>query len=414
MFHPFPSALGYSEAVSDSGQIPTTADSQKESIWSAPYIALMAVNFFQSMAAFMANTTLPVYLDALGATTSIVGVVVGAFAITALLIRPFAGPAFDSFSRKRMLLGTQAIIVVSLIGYSVVGSVPGLFLVRLLHGIGIGCGGPLAMTFVSEFLPSSRLALGISIYALAQSVAQVIGPAVGLWMVDVVGFSFAYLIAAGSVLIAMGGVLLCKEKPRERLPYKLAPSRMFAREAMPKAVALMLLAIAFAATTSYLVLYGNLLGVEGMGAYFSVYALCLVATRPIFGKAADRFGAQRVLPVGVALFAVSYIMLWQVRDFAGFMAVAVVASCGFGACAPLIQSMALESVPPERRGAASNTAFTGLDFGMLIGPATAGFVIEALVPAMGGITEAYSAMWLVMIAPLVIAMAIILSWNRKR
>ena len=40
----------------------------KETIWSFPYVALMAVNFFQSMAAFMTNTTLPVYLDALGAS----------------------------------------------------------------------------------------------------------------------------------------------------------------------------------------------------------------------------------------------------------------------------------------------------------------------------------------------------------
>ncbi|MBQ9003636.1 MAG: hypothetical protein IJ087_17455, partial [Eggerthellaceae bacterium] len=72
----------------------------RETIWSAPYVALMATNFFQSMAAFMTNTTMPLYLDALGAATSMVGIVIGAFAITALLVRPFAGPAFDSFSRK--------------------------------------------------------------------------------------------------------------------------------------------------------------------------------------------------------------------------------------------------------------------------------------------------------------------------
>ena len=35
----------------------------KDSIWSAPFVILMAVNFFQSMAAFMANATLPVFAD---------------------------------------------------------------------------------------------------------------------------------------------------------------------------------------------------------------------------------------------------------------------------------------------------------------------------------------------------------------
>lgn len=388
--------------------------SQRETIWSAPYVALMATNFFQSMAAFMTNTTLPVYLDALGAATSVVGIVIGAFAITALLVRPFAGPAFDSFSRKRMLLGAQALIGISLVGYGVVGSIPALFCVRLLHGIGIGCAGPLGMSLVSEFLPVSKLASGISIYALAQSFAQVIGPAVGLWLVEGVGFSNAYFLAAASVLVAMVGVFFVKEPERERLPYRFAPDRMFAREAVPKACVLSLLAIAFSGVTSYLVLYGNLLGIEGMGTYFVVYALCLVATRPLFGKLADRFGAPPVLLVGCVFFAVSYVMLWQVRDFAGLMAVAVVGSAGFGACAPLIQSMALGSVPPERRGAASNTAFTGLDLGMLIGPATAGFAIEALVPVAGGVVEAYSAMWLVMLAPLAVAFAVILYWNIRK
>ena len=385
--------------------------SQKETIWSAPYVALMATNFFQSMAAFMTNTTLPLYLDALGAATSMVGIVVGAFAITALLVRPFAGPAFDSFSRKRLLLAAQTVIAASLVGYGVVSSIPGLFCVRLLHGIGIGCSGPLAMSLVSEFLPVSRLASGISIYALAQSFAQVIGPAVGLWLAEAIGFSNAYYVSALSVLVAMVGVFFVKEPSRERLPYQFSLNRMFAREAVPKAAVLALFCIAFSGVTSYLVLYGNLLGIEGMGMYFVVYALCLVATRPLFGKMADRFGAPRILLIGALFFAASYVMLWQVRDFTGLIAVAVVASAGFGACAPLIQSMALASVPPERRGAASNTAFTGMDVGMLIGPASAGFVIEALEPVVGNQLLAYSNMWLVMLVPLAIAFVVILYWN---
>ena len=97
---------------------------QKESIWSFPYIALMVVNLFQSMAAFMANTTLPVYADTLGASPSVVGIVVSSFSVTALLIRPFAGPAFDSFSRKRLLMASQCIICACMFLYGVVDSLP--------------------------------------------------------------------------------------------------------------------------------------------------------------------------------------------------------------------------------------------------------------------------------------------------
>ncbi len=388
--------------------------SGRDSIWSLPYVILMAVNFFQSMAAFMTNTTLPVYADRLGATTSVVGVVVGSFAVTALLVRPFAGPAFDSFSRKKLLICAQAIICTSLVLYGVVDTLPALVAVRLFHGIGIGCGGPLAMSLVSEFLPESRFASGISIYTLAQSFAQVIGPATGIYLMEAFGFSPAYFLAASFLLVAMCGIFSLREPERELPPYELKLNRMFAREALDKGFVLMLFAISFSCMTAYLVLYAYEMGVEGVGLYFTVYALCLLGTRPLFGKLADRYGSERMLLVGSVCFAASYVSLSVAGNMAGLLVAAVLGSAGFGSCAPLIQTLALGSVPASRRGAASNTSFMGLDLGMLIGPGVGGAVVELLIPATGSLEGAYSLMWIVMLVPLALAFVVIVRWNIKR
>ena len=112
---------------------------KRESIWSVPFVILLLANFFQSTAAFTANTTIPLYIDSMGATAGIVGIIVGAFAITALLIRPFAGPAFDSFSRKKLLMIAQGVNALSFVLYGLVDTLPAFFAVRLLHGMGIGC-----------------------------------------------------------------------------------------------------------------------------------------------------------------------------------------------------------------------------------------------------------------------------------
>jgi MFS family permease len=162
------------------------------------------------------------------------------------------------------------------------------------------------------------------------------------------------------------------------------------------------------------VLYGTKLGIDNLGLYFVVYALCLLVTRPLYGRLADTFGAERVLVPGVVFFAISYVMLAHITDFAGLMAVAVVASAGFGACMPLTQSLAMSSVPTERRGAASNTTFTGLDVGSLCGPLFAGLVIEMLEPVTGSLISAYSTMWLVMLVPMAIAFVVIIYWNVKK
>lgn len=389
-------------------------DGNEGTIWSAAFAILLASNFFQSMAAFMANTTLPLYIDSMGVSAGVVGLIVGAFAITALLVRPVAGPAFDSFSRKKLLMCSQAVIAVAFVLYGFTTSVPTLFVVRLLHGLGIGCSGPLAMSLVSEYLPPPKFASGISIYALAQTFAQVMGPAVGLWMVGVAGYRATYLTCSLLLSASVASIAMVQEIPRERPPYQLKLGRMFAREAVDKAIVLALFATAFGGTTSYLVLYGTKLGIANLGAYFMVYALCLLATRPLFGRLADRFGAQRILIPGVLCFAASYAMLANVHNFAGFMVVAVVASAGFGACVPLVQSLAMGSVPVGRRGAASNTTFTGMDVGSLLGPILAGAAIEVLEPATGSLLSAYSHMWYAMMVPQAVALAIIVTWNMRQ
>ena len=66
-----------------------------------------------------------------------------------------------------------------------------------------------------------------------------------------------------------------------------------------------------------------------------------------------------------------------------------------------------------RRGAASNTSYTGLDLGMLFGPTIGGNVIVFLEPQLGSLVEAYSWMWLVMLVPLVFATIVIIYWNIK-
>ncbi len=394
--------------------MPNNQESRHESIWSRAFVVLLAANFFQSMAAFMANTTIPLYVDSIGASAGIIGVIVGAFAITALLVRPFAGPAFDSFSRKKLLMAAQGIIAAAFALYGFAHTVPALFAVRMLHGVGIGCAGPLAMSLVSEYLPQSRMASGVSIYMIAQSMAQVIGPATGLWLVEAVSFQATYLIAAVFLFASMASISTLREIPRQKPPYRLELGRMFAREAASHAVVLALFATAFGATTSYLVLYAAKLGIENVGAYFVVYAVCLLVTRPLFGKIADRFGAERILVPGTICFAAAYIMLGHINDLFGLIVVAVVAAAGFGSCVPLVQSLAMSSVDVGRRGAASNTTYTGMDVGFLVGPALAGLVIEVLHPITGDLLWAYSNMWYVMLAPLVAALVIIGAWNVKR
>lgn len=366
------------------------------------------------MGQMMMNTLIPLYAYDLGATASVVGIVAGAFAVTALLIRPFAGPAFDSFSKKWILFASLIVITAATFFYSISSSVPALIATRLLHGAGIACAAPMVLTMASESLPPEKMNSGLSIFSLAYAIAQSIGPAFGLWLLDIIGYQWVFRTSTLFMLVACVLALVLKEPGQKvRKPYEFKLSRMFARQAFVPAGLNALLSLPFACIGSFVVIYGTLKGVEGLGLYFTVYALCLLATRPLFGTLADKFGSGKVIPLGLICFAFSLFLISRADSLVSFLVAAFVGACGYGAVAPLLQSLTMLCAPHDARGAASNTNFTGLDIGNLTGPALGGFIAETLHGDGMGEAQSYAGMYLVLIVPVAAAFTIFLIKRRR-
>lgn len=381
-----------------------SASEGKTSIWSTTFVVLVFVNLAQSMGQQMMVAVIPLYAYDLGASASVVGVVVGAFAITALAVRPFAGPAFDSFSKKKMLCASFAVMATATFLYGLSDSVVLLLFARLFHGVGIGFAGPLALSLVTENVPVAHLASGVSIYMVAQAVAQAIGPAVGIWLSRAIGYQNTFFFAGAYLALAGALVLGVREQTRTRLPYCIRLNRIFAKESVGPSAVQCLLAMAFSCTGAYVAIFGGLRDVRDIGLYFTVYALCLLLTRPLYGRLADRFGITVVLVPGVVFFALSFVLINGADSLTGFLIAAAVAACGYGACSPLIQAVAVSAAPDDLRGAASNTSYAGLDIGTMSGPVIGGAVVEALMPALGSEVQAYADMWLVMLIPIALAL----------
>ena len=156
----------------------------------------MMISFFQTMGQMMMNVLIPLYVYDIGAPAQIVGMTVGAFAISAILVRPFIGPAFDAFNKKMILIISLLVIAVSTFLYSVATTVTAIFVIRLLHGAGLATSAALAQAMAADALPIQKMNSGISIFGLALAVSQAIGPIVGLTLLDFVGFQWAFRISA--------------------------------------------------------------------------------------------------------------------------------------------------------------------------------------------------------------------------
>lgn len=374
-------------------------------IWNAAFASIFAANALMNLGQQMVNTLVAKYADHLGAAAALVGFLSGLFAATALLFKLVSGPAIDSFSRKKILMGAMAIMVVSYIGYGMSVSVPMLIAFRLLEGVARAFTATCCLAIASDTLPAEKFGSGIGIFSLAQAACQAVGPTVSLTLYRYIGYNATFFIAAGCVMCGVAAAANMKlEDKREKKAFKISLSNVAAPEAAVPAALLFLLAGTFFTINSFLAIYGTDMGVMNIGFFFTVYAGVMLISRPMIGKLSDQYGLVKVTIPALFCFALSFYLISIAEDLPMFLVAAFVSAFGYGAAQPAIQTLCMKSVPPERRGAGSNTAYIGNDLGNMAGPVIAGMIAEA---------AGYRAMWRLMIIPMAAALFLLLIFSRR-
>ncbi|MHB8127779.1 MAG: MFS transporter [Mobilitalea sp.] len=374
-------------------------------IWNRFFISIFFVSMALNLGQNMSNSLLAKYADSMGAPASQVGMLMSMFAITALIFRFASGPAMDTYNRKHIIMGAMLIMATAYFGFSMSVSVSSLMKFRLLQGIGNAFGNVCCLAMVSEALPKNKFGTGMGYFSLAQVVSQAIGPVIGLTLVGWVGYSTTYIITGfvmlSSVLIA--SQIKIKFKRTKKL--KISLSNIIAKEALLPAIIIFFVGMGFNTINSFLIVYAAKQGVQtGIGLFFTVYALTLLITRPTVGKLTDKYGFVKVGIPAIFFTGISFIIISVSTSLPMFLIAAFVNAFGFGACQPALQSLAMKSVPKERRGAAGSTNFIGLDLGTILGPMIAGAFAENL---------GYPVMWCVMTIPLIIGMSLVFIFRGK-
>jgi MFS family permease len=362
-----------------------------------------------SMGQYMMNTLIPKYTDALGASPTVIGIVSSMFAITALLIRPVAGPAMDYFRKGRLLSAAIGLLILSFIGYGFARSIPVIVAARLLHGIGIGVAVPLGIALASNALPESKMASGISVYTLGSAIATAVGPSIGLRLSDLIGYNPTFFIIAALLVICL---ILCLRlqtgKPERTEKYRISLKSIIVPEVLKPTIVIFLITIAYSSINYFIVIFGGVRGVAHIGFFFTAYAVCLFVSRPICGRIADKYGYDKTIIPGFVLFAVSFLLISLSGALPMFIVSGAVCAFGYGICMPSLQALSMTLVPREKRGAAGNTNFIGIDCGNIIGPAFAGFIVTTTQAISGSEPFGYVLMYRVMIVPILIALAVFL------
>ena len=142
---------------------------------------------------------LPRYVDGpLGAGNVAVGIVIGSYAITGLLLRPFAGRFADRRGRKPAVLIGSLLVAAGGFLYLLPLGVGGLIAARLVLGAGEGTVFIAGSAWIVDLAPPERRGRVIGLYGLAVWAGLSIGPLFGELIQHGAGYTAVWIFAGAT------------------------------------------------------------------------------------------------------------------------------------------------------------------------------------------------------------------------
>jgi MFS family permease len=346
----------------------------KPRIFTPTFALLCAATLCFFLSAGLLVPALPRYAAANGITPFGVGIVLGAYFPSAILLRPFIGREIDRRSRKSFVSIGLIFSAVASFAYPLAGGLISMIVVRLLHGVAIASFYSGAATFTADLAPSSRRGEALSYFSMLLYAGSAVAPSLAEFLIDEAGFRAAFWAAAAlsAIGLVISRFLVEPTRPKVEEPR----GRLFHPAVTFPGVVLTCASIAWAATT-FIPLYAGG-GQGGSGLYYLTSSLTVLVMRLCVGRIADTFGRAAVIVPGTFIVSVALAVLSINPSTHILVTGALLFGIGWAALYPGLLSLTVDRVPPWQRGSALGTLTAAFDLSTGIGNPLLGLVLQTM------------------------------------
>ncbi|GAA3518279.1 MFS transporter [Aeromicrobium panaciterrae] len=319
---------------------------------------------------------LPVFAAAdLGANTLLVGVVVGAPALAALVVRPLAGGFGNIIGRRRLMVCGAALAGLATLAYGAADHLAVLIALRLMTGAGEGAFFTGAATLVTDLAPLERRGTAITLLSVTVFAGAGLGPILAVPLADELGRGRAFVIA-GLVAIVAAAVCLLARNP-SGAPVARTQHARLNRKAVGPGTAMALCDMGIAGFFALVPLYALEVGTP-VQTVFIVYSVVILGIRLGGSSIPDRLGPVRCGVVASILDAIGLLVIGISGNHVGLLVGVVVFSAGTALLYPALMSLALGTSAQAERSSIVGTFTMSFDVGALLGAVLLGGVAQAL------------------------------------
>jgi MFS family permease len=335
-------------------------------------VMLAVFSYFTGLGALL--PTLPRYIkDDLHGGGLAVGAGVGAFAVSAALLRPWTGRLGDLKGRRVLVVGGAATFSVSAVLSTLATSLPILVVARLLSGVGESAVFVGAATAAQDMAPAHRRGEASSYFSVALYAGLAAGPPLGEYLREHHGFNSVWLavailtgLASLIGLFVPTGTLTPDHKPEHLLhPAAIGPGALLGVGLLP-----------FVGFSAFMPIYADQIGMHSVGPVLLLYAGLVLLVRIFGARLPDRLGWQRTSTI--ALVSVSagagVLALWPATG--AIWLSAVFFAGGMSLLFPALFSATVNATPEHERTQAVGTFSLFFDLANGLGAPFLGLMVS--------------------------------------
>lgn len=353
-----------STAVADSDALPRKA-------LAGPFGGL----FFGYLGLTAAIPVLPGFVrDRYDASDFLVGLVVTATALTALLIRPLAGGQADYRGNRLVMQAGAVLVALGGLAYFLPIGLAGLVVDRLMLGVGEAALFTAGAVWVVSLAPHSRRAQLIGLYGVSMWGGISAGTFLGALLKNI-GYPAVWTLAMVAPLV---GLALISSAPAPARPATRTRTGLMLRPALTPGLALALAAGGYASLAAFVVLHLDKRGIGSGVVVLSCFSLVYAGTRLFIGRFPDRYGPRRVSVVCAVCEAIGLLIIAVAPNLPVALLGSVVMGVGFSLLHPSLALMVMNRTAKSQQGAALGAYTSFWDLGVAVWGPVGGVIAGAL------------------------------------
>ncbi|WIX88222.1 MFS transporter [Amycolatopsis sp. DG1A-15b] len=283
---------------------------------SSSRLAVLAVGtFVLGVDGLVLAGLLPAVAQDLHVSLAQAGQLTTTFALTYAISSPLIATATGRLDRRVVLGGGMVVFLLGMVGQALGPTYAVVLAGRILAALGAAGFQANAYAVVGFLSAPERRARSLAVVGAGSSLATVIGVPIGALVGQHLGWRAALWLITGGAVVAAA---LCLALPGVRLP--VASLRERIRILGTPSVLLLLCGTALQLVPQFAVIsyIAPIIGAQGQTATSAVVALVVFGVafftgNRLVGHLADRWGALRVITVGLTVSALALVALWIVR-----------------------------------------------------------------------------------------------------